>query len=143
MQGSVAGVPLANAPSTTRRRREKKDWKAGLWALLFLGPNLALFGLFKFFYRQVGVDHENVYVMRQRWIMKRIPIDNIADIQIRENQMRVYAFVKDPEVPKQVFKTNKYVRNRGVMLRLIREIYDIRRNMDAVPIPGLQAAPRE
>jgi hypothetical protein len=115
------------------------------WAIrpgvIIAGVFLFLFGVFKFFYKQVGVDHENMYVMRQRWITKRIPIDNIADIQIRENQMRVYAFVKDPEVPKQVFKTNKYVRNRGVMLRLIREIYDMRRNMDAVPIPGVSAAP--
>lgn len=111
-------------------------------AVIVAGVFLFLIGVFKFFYKQVGVDQENVYVMRQKWVMKRIPIDNIADIQIRENQMRVYAFVKDPEVPKQVFKTNKYVRNRGVMLRLIREIYDLRRSMDAVPIPGIQA-PRE
>lgn len=106
-------------------------------AVIVAGVFLFLYGLFKFFAKQIGVDGENVYVMRQRWILKRIPIDTIADIQIRENQMRVYAFIKDPEVPKQVFKTNKYVRNRGVMLRLIREIYDIRRNMDNVPIPGL------
>jgi len=115
------------------------------WAVrpgvIVAGVFLFLYGIFKFFHLQVGVDHENVYVMRQRWVMKRIPIDNIADIQIRENQMRVFAFVKDPEVPRQVFKTNKYVRNRGVMLRLIREIYDIRRNMDSVPIPGMPAAP--
>lgn len=105
--------------------------------VIVVGVLLFLFGLFKFLYKQIGVDHEHVYIMRQRWIMRKIPIDNIADIQIRENQMRIYAFVKDPEVPKQVFKTNKYVRNRGVMLRLVREIYDIRRNMDAVPIPGI------
>jgi multiple sugar transport system permease protein len=30
----------------TGRVKEKKDWKAGLWALLFLGPNLILFLLF-------------------------------------------------------------------------------------------------
>ncbi len=106
-------------------------------AVIVAGVLLFLFGLFKFFYKQIGVDGENVYIMRARWVLKRIPIDTIADIQIRENQMRVYAFVKDPEIPKQVFKTNKYVRNRGVMLRLIREIYDVRRNMDNVPIPGL------
>ena len=26
--------------------KEKKDWKAGLWALFFLGPNLILFLIF-------------------------------------------------------------------------------------------------
>lgn len=116
-----------------------------IWAVrpsvIVIGVMLFLYGMFRFFYKQVGVDGENVYVMRQRWILKKIPIDTIADIQIRENQMRVYAFVKDPEVPKQVFKTNKYVRNRGVMLRLIREIYDVRRNMDNTPIPGISSIP--
>jgi hypothetical protein len=110
-------------------------------AVIVVGVMFFLYGIFRFFYKQVGVDGENVYVMRQRWVLKKIPIDTIADIQIRENQMRVYAFVKDPEVPKQVFKTNKYVRNRGVMLRLIREIYDIRRNMDNTPIPGITSIP--
>jgi multiple sugar transport system permease protein len=47
MQGSVAGVPPAQGMTrATPRRRAKKDWKAGLWALLFLGPNLVLFLLF-------------------------------------------------------------------------------------------------
>ncbi len=32
--------------SRQTRYREKKDWKAGLWALLFLGPNLILFLVF-------------------------------------------------------------------------------------------------
>lgn len=116
-----------------------------VWAVrpgvIVLGVIFFLFGLFKFFYQQIGVDGENVYIMRLKWVLKKIPIDTIADIQIRENQMRIYAFVKDPEVPKQVYKTNKYVRNRGVMLRLIREIYDIRRNMDNTPIPGIQSVP--
>lgn len=112
-------------------------------AVIVLGVFLFVFGLFKIFYQRMGVDHENVYVMRQGWVLKRIPIDNIADIQIRENQMRIYAFVRDPEVPRQVYKTNKYVRNRGVMLRLIREMYDIRRMQDETPIAGTPAVPRE
>src|SRR3954447_6798802 len=31
---------------TRTRIKEKKDWKAGLWALFFLGPNLILFLVF-------------------------------------------------------------------------------------------------
>lgn len=45
--------PPAGIASTPRRKRrnpgrtkEKKDWKAGLWALVFLGPNLILFLVF-------------------------------------------------------------------------------------------------
>ena len=110
-------------------------------AVIAAGVLVALYGVAKFFDAQIGIDSENVYSMRYRWIMKRIPIDNIADIQIRDNQLRIYAFVKDPEIPKQVYKTNRYVRNRGVMLRLIREIYDMRRSMDSALIPVAGATP--
>lgn len=41
---------VASTPGRRRRNpgriKEKKDWKAGLWALLFLGPNLILFLIF-------------------------------------------------------------------------------------------------
>lgn len=40
-------VPIAATPATRLgRSRKKKDWRAAFWALLFLGPNLALFLLF-------------------------------------------------------------------------------------------------
>lgn len=143
----VGLVLIASAFMDTLWAIVEVPYITNIWAVragvITVGVLFFVFGVFRFFYLRVGVDQENVYLMRQKWVMKRIPIDNIADIQIRENQMRIYAFVKDPEVPKQVFKTNKYVRNRGVMLRLIREIYDIRRNLDNVPIPGLPSATRE
>lgn len=50
MQVSPAPVAPGSKSSggfwKSRRVKEKKDWKAGLWALLFLGPNLILFLLF-------------------------------------------------------------------------------------------------
>ena len=49
MQGTVSREIPATAVTGERKQakyREKKDWRAGLWALLFLGPNLALFLLF-------------------------------------------------------------------------------------------------
>ena len=47
MQGSVVGSANApGMPGPARKRRAKKDWKAGLWALLFIGPNLVLFLVF-------------------------------------------------------------------------------------------------
>ncbi|MDQ3653960.1 MAG: sugar ABC transporter permease [Chloroflexota bacterium] len=49
MQGSMTGtrraVPLVKIRGKDKRK-ETKDWKAGLWALVFLGPNLVLFLLF-------------------------------------------------------------------------------------------------
>jgi multiple sugar transport system permease protein len=49
MQTTAAQPAPARAIPRLRwraRERQKKDWKAGLWALLFLGPNLALFLVF-------------------------------------------------------------------------------------------------
>jgi multiple sugar transport system permease protein len=49
MQGTVTR-DVSVAPKAAERkivkRKEKKDWRAGLWALFFLGPNLVLFLLF-------------------------------------------------------------------------------------------------
>lgn len=109
-------------------------------ATIVVGVFIFLYGVAKLIYKQIGVDTENMYLMRRGWILRKIPIDNIADIQIRDNQMRVYAFVKDPEIPRQVFKTNNYIKNRGVLLRLIREIYDLRRVMDNEPIAGVNSS---
>jgi hypothetical protein len=112
----------------------------------FIRPPLALLAVvvmltsfLKFFYKQIGVDAENIYVLVRRFVRRRIPIDTIADIQIRDNQMRVYAFTKDPEIPRQVFKTNRYIRNRGVLLRLIREEYEARRLRDDQPIATVRS----
>ncbi|MGI8906548.1 MAG: hypothetical protein ACR2IE_08670 [Candidatus Sumerlaeaceae bacterium] len=88
----------------------------------------------RFFYKQIGVDAENIYVLVRKYVRRRIPIDTVADIQIHDNQMRIYAFTKDPEIPRQVFKTNRFIRNRGVLLRLIREEYEARRATDDAPI---------
>jgi multiple sugar transport system permease protein len=46
MQGSLSTAAITSKAAKPRRVREKKDWKAGLWALLFLGPNLILFLIF-------------------------------------------------------------------------------------------------
>lgn len=47
MQGLPPSSEMAPAPRRKLRNpyriKEKKDWKAGLWALVFLGPNLILF----------------------------------------------------------------------------------------------------
>src|SRR3954464_11992574 len=49
MQGTVTR-DVSVAPKQVERKiaktKEKKDWKAGLWALFFLGPNLILFLIF-------------------------------------------------------------------------------------------------
>ncbi len=47
MQPAAPIVQATSSPDRRARRfKEKKDWRAGLWALLFLGPNLILFLVF-------------------------------------------------------------------------------------------------
>lgn len=93
----------------------------------------------RLFYRQIGVDQENIYILLRKWVRKKISIDTVADIQIRDNQMRIYAYTRDPDYPRQVFRTNRFMRNRGVLLRLIREEYELRRSQDNVLIQTTRA----
>jgi ABC-type sugar transport system permease subunit len=53
------------------RIKEKKDWKAGLWALLFLGPNLILFLIFTAYPVAFGlyISLYNYSVLKpKRWV---------------------------------------------------------------------------
>jgi multiple sugar transport system permease protein len=61
----------ARRPWSSRRVQEKKDWKAGLWALLFLGPNLILFLMFTAYPVGYGlyISLYNYSVLRpKRWV---------------------------------------------------------------------------
>lgn len=94
---------------------------------------LLLMALRKFWFRQVGIDQENFYVMRREWVMRKVQLSSISDVRVRDNRMRVFAANKNGKV-KQVFSTSRFIRNRGVLLRLIREAHDARHLEDATPI---------
>jgi ABC-type sugar transport system permease subunit len=71
----TAPATLKVAPArkfwSSQRVREKKDWKAGLWALLFLGPNLALFLVFTAYPVAYGlyISLYNYSVLKpKRWV---------------------------------------------------------------------------
>lgn len=125
-------------------------WKG--WAILarpYIACAAVVFlfmALYKLMFRQIGVDGKNLYIMRRGLVTKTIPIDSIADIHIRDNHMLIYAVpVKGgkkefvPGVsphwrPRKVFSTNRFVRNRGVLLDYLRQRYEDRRRLDATPI---------
>lgn len=105
---------------------------------------ILLIGAFrKFFFRQVGIDDKNLYIMRRDWIVKSIPLDSIVDVRVLDNRMRVFAKQRRKKKPVQVFKTNRFIRNRGVLLRLIREQREERDRLDATPIRPLKAIKME
>jgi hypothetical protein len=106
---------------------------------LLLAALLLIAAFRKFFFRQLGIDEKNLYVMRRDWIVKTIPLDSIVDVRVLDNRMRVFAKQRRKKKPVQVFKTNRFIRNRGVLLRLIREQREERDRLDATPIKPLKA----
>jgi hypothetical protein len=91
----------------------------------------------KFFYRQVAIDQRNIYIMRRSHVTRTIPLDSVIDVRVKDNLMRIFARREGTLKPKQVFKTRRFIRNRGVLLRLIREAHDQRRIHDLTPIPPI------
>jgi hypothetical protein len=129
---AVAGVALLAAWLYEATWREPyaqyRHWVLGV--AIFM----ELLALRKFLFRQLGIDRDNLLVMRRSWVMKKIPLDTITDVRVRDNRMRVYAQLPNWKHPKKVFGTSRYIRNRGVLLRLIREAHEARRIADATPI---------
>ena len=67
----IAATPARRLWKSRQRVREKKDWKAGLWALVFLGPNLILFLVFTAYPVGYGlyISLYNYSVLKpKRWI---------------------------------------------------------------------------
>lgn len=96
----------------------------------------------RLWYQQLAVDHENIYVMRRGRVRKTIPLDSLADIQVLGNIMRIYAYRSDTDQdPKLMWKTRRFVPNRGVFLCLIRDVYDTRRMLDLTPIVPMRSIP--
>lgn len=110
--------------------------------LLGAGILLALAAVSRLWYQQIAVDYDNIYILRRGRVIRTIPLDSLADIQILGNVMRVYAYKRETdEQPRLIWKTRRFIRNRGVLLCLIRDIYDSRRAMDMTPITPMRSIP--
>ena len=72
--------------------KEKKNWKAGLWALLFLGPNLILFLVFTAYPVGYGVylSLYNYSILKPK---KWVGLENYRD------------FINDPKTPDLIWRT--------------------------------------
>lgn len=128
----IAGLALFATGGLDRIWTERliaiRPYVIGLAALL------EVIALKKFFYRQIGIDEKNLYVMRRDWITKTIPLDTIEDVRVLDNRLRIFARRGKAQKPSQVFRTKRFIRNRGVLLRLIREAHEARRMQDETPI---------
>jgi multiple sugar transport system permease protein len=77
------------------RVKEKKDWNAALWALLFLGPNLILFLIFTAYPVGYGIyiSLYNYSVLKPK---KWVGLDNYRD------------FINDPKTPDLIWRSIYY-----------------------------------
>jgi hypothetical protein len=100
--------------------------------------------------QSVAVDLRYFYVLRRGWVQKRIPLDSIADIDTRDNSTRLRVW-KDKAGTKtrEVWRTDTYIRNRGVLLHLVRELVQGRIQVTnseqedpVTPTGGIAAGPR-
>jgi hypothetical protein len=88
-----------------------------------------------FFYRQLGVDTTNLYIMRRQWVVKTIPLLSLVEAKTRGSSMEIIAAVGKREKPRTVFRTKQFVRNRAVLLTMIREARRGLQALDTQPIP--------
>lgn len=102
--------------------------------LIWVAVALVLLAIRKFFYRRLALDRKNFYVMRRLWVTKSVPIDQITETEAHDNRVRIIAKKPNWKRPKVVFTGRKFVRNRAVLLHMIRELQEERRLTDATPI---------
>ena len=107
---------------------ETRPWAPYVAGFLFF------LSLRAFFFRQIGVDRDNIYIMRRDWVSRKIPIHSVADVRVLDNRMRI--LVTDPKsgAERQAYKTSHFIRNRGVLLQLIREMVEAHHETEATPI---------
>ena len=108
--------------------------------LPFVAGFLGLLVLRKLLVWQVGVDRHNVHVLLSGIVMRRVPIETITSMRANGNKLRIEARVGRDGKEKTVFSTGRFIRNRGVLLHLIRMIREQRRRHDETPIAPVRAA---
>ncbi|PKO16199.1 hypothetical protein CVU37_11280 [candidate division BRC1 bacterium HGW-BRC1-1] len=101
-----------------------------LYAAVFFG----LLFVRKLFYYQVGIDRHNVYVMLNSMVLRKAPIEAISGMRSNGNKLGIEARIGRDGAEKTFFSTRRFIRNRGVLLHLIREIRDQRKRTDEKPI---------
>lgn len=106
----------------------------------FVAGFLGVLVLRRMLVRQLGVDRHNVHVLLSGVVMRRIPIESITSMHTSGNKLVIEARVGKDGREKTVFRTWRYIRNRGVLLHLIREIREQRRLNDDTPITPVRAA---
>lgn len=95
--------------------------------LLFVAAAvLVLLGIDAFFYRQIGCDGRDLLIMRRSFVRKRIPIAalDLNRIDVHINSLKIYARLRKNKQPVCVYSTNSYLRNRAVLLCMLRSIYE-------------------
>ena len=104
-----------------------------LWTV-YAAVVFGLLFVWKLFYYQVGVDRHNVYVLLNGMVLRKTPVEAISSMRTTGNKLRIEAHMGRDGAEKTFFSTRRFIRNRGVLLHIIREIRDQRKRIDEQPI---------
>lgn len=114
----LAGVACLMAASET-----------SLWpgALVYVQLGVGLTGVLLFLasaiqlvQRQLTLTKDHLTISLMGLMKREVPLEQIADVRVQANQLRVLARPAPGKRPRQIFKTNQFIRNRGVLLHLLR-----------------------
>ncbi|MBX7245016.1 MAG: hypothetical protein K1X53_05930 [Candidatus Sumerlaeaceae bacterium] len=99
---------------------------------------LELIAVARLAYRQIGLDHKYLYIMRRSLVRKRIPLEAITSAMVQDNSLRIKAVMKKGAKPRVVFRASQFFRNRAVMLFMLRRLKEEREaERDALPIVAI------
>ncbi len=110
-----------------------------IWVAGFLG----LMALRRVYFRQVAVDRRFLYFLVCGILWRKVPVESLAGLQADGNGLRVQAHMGRNHKVRTVFSTRRFIHNRGVLMRMIREVREQQRVHDSQPIRLVQDAPRE
>jgi hypothetical protein len=86
---------------------------------------LFLSSFLNFLRKSVGVDRKYLYILRRGWVLKRIPLTELADVETRDNASRIRVWRDEAHTKtREAWKTDTYIHNRGVLLHLLRELHN-------------------
>jgi hypothetical protein len=105
-------------------------WIAGIAALLAARRLLV---------RQVAVGRDIVHILFAGMPYKAIPVESIVSMKATDNRLKFFVRKAKGDKARCVFSTRRFIRNRGVMLRMIRELQNQRTLEDRTPIVPVRA----
>lgn len=108
-------------------------------AAVWLSGAAAVLSLRRVLFRQVAVGASTVHIMFCGVPYKAILVESIVSMKANDNGLKIFARKGGGDKARCVFRTRRFIRNRGVLLRLVRELQNERTLEDQTPIVPVRA----